>query len=177
MVEGRKLPAVKMFVSMLDQATCPLGLTRVDEAGLVYRGLDFSRVWIQGVVVEVTVQYDGAHFLVDDGTGTIEAYRGAPSGGNAEDPIVMDEPEGAQVEVAGSGGSWIPRKGEYCIIVGPPQASQASRASCFRYKVFCDIFKELDFPGQDMLWSLEVLDFWKSRQRSSPHTPSGGQGD
>ncbi|CAN0389199.1 unnamed protein product [Ectocarpus sp. 12 AP-2014] len=169
----RKIPAVKLFVSQLNNARQPVeaaGLTGLEESnlvGLVLMGIEFTRVWVQqGIVIEVNPAERS--FIVDDNTGTVTAVvPGVGLDGGSND--------------AGHGGGdadGLPKQGQHVLMVGAVEAPcddngqgrrvQRRRSSCRRYRVLCDVVKDVgpESPNRDALWGLEVIDFWMSRLRN-----------
>eukprot|EP00903_Cladosiphon_okamuranus_P018331 g16863.t1 len=172
MESNRKIPALKLFISQLDRARQPTVVADVmsgvdtNLVGLKLLGVDFTRVWLQGIVVEVDTLTRS--FVVDDGTGTVTAVLhsvGLDDGASATtDAINSDD--------ADTDG--LPRKGQHLLLVGAVEAPSAGRqgqhlrSSCGRYRLLCDVMKDLgaESPNRETLWGLEVADFWRSRSQS-----------
>ncbi|CAN0183474.1 unnamed protein product [Scytosiphon promiscuus] len=169
----RKIPAVKVFVSQLNRArqqSEAVGTNGdvTNVMSLSLGGVEFTRVWIQGVVVEVDTVLKT--MVVDDGSGTVTAV--VPG-------FDLDGRPNNEEIGAGDGdgsGDVLPKKGQHVLLVGAvtdPPAHQQRRSelqtSCHRYLLLCDVFKDLgsESPNRDTLWVLEVADFWRNRPRSS----------
>ncbi|CAN0412049.1 unnamed protein product [Pylaiella littoralis] len=162
----RKLPALKVFISQLNRSRQAVQTAHV--MWLILLGVEFTRVWVQGVVVRVCPLERS--FVVDDGTGTVTAIisgmglDGSPDDAGGDDSSIPDG---------------FPEKGQHVLLVGAVEAPgdelqrrrqrQRQTSSCARYRILCDVFKNLgsESPNRDTLWGLEVVDFWRSRGRNS----------
>eukprot|EP00904_Undaria_pinnatifida_P008513 jgi/Undpi1/4792/HiC_scaffold_19.g08145.m1 len=167
MEADRKIPAVKLFVSQLDNARQPVETTDnvvgIDNTNLLVelslQGVGFTRVWLQGIVVKV--DRPKATFMVDDGTGTIAAVM-PHADGDASSHRAQSGRDGA------GDADDLPDIGRHVLLVGAVEApldGQQERCSCRRYRLLCDVIKDVgrEGPNRDTLWGLEVVDFWSRR--------------
>lgn len=102
------------------------------------RGVDCSRLWIQGVVVETAA--DGQQCVVDDGTGVVRIELKV---------FLKNSPPGVDAR---------PQPGDYVMAIGPLQRAEPNARALLAHQMM-----KLDAKMQrEATWFLEVVEYWTS---------------
>lgn len=141
------LPCAKLFIAHLNSAVCdPRAKLRGNTVWKVSPSLEFERVWIQGVVVQLL---PGNECLIDDGTGVCTV-----------DVRLFKK----RVQ------SFVVKLGMYLFVLGPlHQNSEREYIFSVKAHKIQDLSND---PDRESMWYLEVLDLHTNVYHSNSHLVS-----
>jgi hypothetical protein len=125
------MSCVKLFVCQVQNAT-------QEPDGFVLRGVRFTRVWLQGVVVAASA--DSSELLLDDGSGALK---------------LRLKGRGTALASSREGGSAV---GAEVLVLGKLLPASGGEGRSVRASSLLDLSQQ---PDRQTLWPLEVVELWR----------------